>query len=159
MLAAVAAVGHVGGVEGQGVVEEGGAPLVDGLHLGDHLGEEGGVPGVDLAAGLAGDRVGVLDPRGVPLVLQGVAMPLVADGDDAGERRLVAAGGQGGHSRGVGLEGQDDQVGHQGDVLAVPLGVALDGLGDLPDRQPLGREVASGITIREGPGLAASSAS
>ena len=120
-------------------------PLVDRLQLAEGLGERLVIPGVDLPAGLAGDGVGVLWAAGVALVLQGVAVPLVADGDDPREHAVVAAGGQGGDPRGVGLEGQDHQVGHRPDLVGVLVGVLVQGPRDLPDRrtglgQP-GREV------------------
>lgn len=123
-------------------------PLVDRLQLAEGLGERLVIPGVDLPAGLAGGGVGVLRAAGVALVLQGVAVPLVADGDDPREHAVVAAGGQGGDPRGVGLEGQDHQVGHHADVVGVLLGVLVDRPGDLPDWHPFTREIRGHVQPR-----------
>ena len=109
----MAAVGHVARVEQHGVVEQRRAAFVDRLHLAHHFREERGVPRVDLAARFARNRIGVLDFAGVALVLQRVAVPLVADGDHAGKHRLVAARRHRHDARRVRLKREDHHIRHE----------------------------------------------
>ena len=75
----VPAVGHVRRVKNHAIIQQRRAALVDVLQFLHHLRKHLRVPRMDLPAGFARNRVGVFHASGVALVLQRVAMTLVAD--------------------------------------------------------------------------------